>query len=61
MFKVLAEVRTVKNRATLSNAQARMLRYEVLSEWRRLRELSVRLRLAVQAIRAAVSLQMRFC
>ena len=50
-----------RSRAKLSNAQARMRRYEVLSEWRGLRGMSVRWRSAVQAILPAVSLRMRFC
>ena len=41
--------------------QARMRRYEVLSEWRELRDISVRWHSAVQAILPAVSLQMPFC
>ena len=49
------------SRAKLSNAQARMRRYEVLSEWRGLRDISVRWHSAVQVILPAVSLRMRSC
>ena len=49
------------SRAKLSNAQARMLRYEVLSEWHGLRDISVRWHSAVQVILPAVSLRMRSC
>ena len=51
---------TGRSRAKRLNARAQVLRYGVLNEWRGLREMSVRSRSAVQAIRPAVSLRMRF-
>jgi hypothetical protein len=50
-----------RGRAKQSSAQARMLRYEVLNEWRGLRETLALWRSVVQAIPEAVILRMRFC
>ena len=48
-------------RAKRLNAQARMLRYEVLSEWRGLRDTLALWRSVVQAIREAVNLETLLC